>query len=84
MKKSELRKIIREELLETELRVPDPKAMDYNELPDVIGFWKWKISDAAHQAGMNDSRLRSGDIGDLIFFLNRVGMRWKELNKRKK
>jgi len=78
MKKSELRKIIKEELLME--RFPS-KAMDYNKLPDADGFWKWEMSEAARQAGLKPLPVK--EMGDLIFWLNMAGIRWEELSKKK-
>ena len=52
------------------------KALDVNKLPNKDAFWALSIDEANRKFGL---RLRPKDIGDVIFFLNMVGMGWERL-----
>ena len=57
------------------------KALDYNRVPEVDAFWEWPIAEAAQQAGIRPPASLK-DVGDMIFWLNMVGMRWTDLHKK--
>ena len=76
MKKSELRKMIREELINE--RFPK-KAVEFNKVNDPDGFWKWSVDAAMRAAG---ARFKGANqIGDLILFLNMAASAWERTNK---
>lgn len=60
------------------------KALDYNKVSNVDGFWDWSIDDAKR---MGSLRFSPNKISDIIFFLNMAASTWEDMgsdSKRRK
>jgi len=76
--KNVIEQMIDEVLQET--RFP-PKALDYNKLKDVDGFWGWSIREAAKVAGLREIGPPVKRIADIIMWLNMAAQEWERYAK---
>lgn len=52
-----------------------PKAVDFNSLKNVDGFWNLDVNEAEHRYGL---RLKVNSMADMIFFMNMAAGRWED------
>lgn len=55
------------------------QAVDLNKLPNKEGLWDLPVADANRMTGASLRNPKT--IGDIIFYLNMVAMRWEDSQK---